>query len=119
VAATIGPSAAALVETLMPSVVTEFAITSCPLLFIVPLTPEESVPALTAAEIARFKALTVLPPEPALKTNVPPVPESVMLTVELAANAVEVSTDPCVEVKLTGALLENTFWPLKLVDWPI
>ena len=118
-AATIGPSAAALVEMLRPSVVTEFAITSCPLPFIVPLTVEESVPAVAAAAIARFKALTVLPPEPALKTNVPPVPESVMVTVELAANAVEVSTDAWVELKLTGALLANTFWPLKLVDWPI
>ena len=45
------------------------------------LTVEESVPAVTAAAIARFKALIVLPPEPAVKTNVPPVAESVMVTV--------------------------------------
>ena len=43
---------------------------------------------MTAVAIAVFKALTVLPPPPVLKTNVPPVPESLMVTVELAANAV-------------------------------
>jgi hypothetical protein len=82
------------------------------------VTVEESVPAETAEAIAVFNALTVLA-EVGAKTNVPPVLESVIVVTEPAAMTVPAVMEAWVEVKLDGALLANTFWPLKLVDWPI
>ena len=84
--------------------------------------PAESVPAETALVMAVCRVAIVLPAA-AVKTNVPPVPESSMVVLDPAVSVVAalkgVPTLPWVEVKVVGELEAKTFCPLKLVVEPI
>src|SRR5450631_1712677 len=110
------------VEVTLIPVAPVFVIEAWPAPLIVSAVPADSVPAVTALVIAVCSAAIVLPAA-AVKTNVPPVAESLMVVFEPVCKTVVVARGvpalPCVEVKTAGALEAKTFCPLKLVVAPI
>ena len=84
--------------------------------------PAESVPDVTALPMA-VESVASVSPDAAVKTNVPPVAESVMVVFDPVCITVVADKGepvlPCVERKVVGALEAKTFCPLKLVVEPI
>ena len=114
----IGPRTASLVVTFRDAPEVLVAMTSWPPPETVAVVPLLNVPAVTAALMAVCRSATV-ELAAAVKTNVPPVEESLMTVLEPAVSAVVVASEACVEVNEFGVVDAKTFCPLKSVVWPI